>query len=456
MASIFAILIKPVDSLAAFWPANAILLGMMVRFNRSATVYGWVAAFLGFSAAEFMTGHPVNVSLWFTTANMTGAITGWLLFTLLNSNDRRIKRPLSFLYVVLICLASAFVSACTGGGVLDIFLGFGIPASLNRWFVAEFANKIAIVPVFLSYPGFKAVRTCWRQSRTQEGFSSEKIAPILSLLGLLILGHLVDGPGIIGFLVPALLWCAMTYSVFTTAVITMVSCCCLLLSVEGFGLLYPELAEIHAFQPSIRFGIALMSVGPLLVAAKTASRSRTIHELIRIAYYDQLTGLLSRSTFKERGEKLLRESIRKQEPLTVVMLDIDHFKRINDQNGHAAGDMVLKHFALTVRSGLRDADVLGRLGGEEFAMVLPQTSARDAEVIAARIRSAVQEGEFYASDGRRINVTVSIGIAERTNFRLQTLDELLAHADECLYAAKAAGRNTVVLSPSSRTRSEWD
>lgn len=136
--------------MAAFWPANAVLLGMMVRYRRFATFWGWIAAALAFGVAELAATYPLNISLLFTAANMAGAPTGWLLFHLLRLSDRRLMRPLTVLYLFIICLAASIAAACVGGGALDIYLGYGITSSFLRWMVAELANQLIILPVLIA------------------------------------------------------------------------------------------------------------------------------------------------------------------------------------------------------------------------------------------------------------------------------------------------------------------
>ncbi|ABS17286.1 diguanylate cyclase (plasmid) [Brucella anthropi ATCC 49188] len=224
----------------------------------------------------------------------------------------------------------------------------------------------------------------------------------------------------------------------------MLSCSWLLLSIAGVIGAFPVLSQMYEFQPSLRFGIALMSLGPLLVATINAARQKELSDLSRAAYFDVLTGLLSRSAFRERGQKLLRESIVAGRDLTAMMLDIDHFKQINDQNGHASGDKVLIDFAQLVRDQLREGDLFGRLGGEEFAILLPNTSSRQAEKIASRVRLRVQNATFTGTDNQPLKVTVSMGLVDIADCPSTKLDELLHCADQSMYAAKSSGRNIVI------------
>jgi diguanylate cyclase (GGDEF)-like protein len=133
-------------------------------------------------------------------------------------------------------------------------------------------------------------------------------------------------------------------------------------------------------------------------------------------------------------------------PVSLLMLDLDHFKRINDTYGHLGGDDVLKAFSVVVRSCLRKEDLLARYGGEEFVVLLPGASQTQASSLAERIREGVAARSFDAN-GHLVRVTVSIGIASEGGDTLPSLEAMLGRADEALYRAKNEGRNRVVALP---------
>lgn len=170
-------------------------------------------------------------------------------------------------------------------------------------------------------------------------------------------------------------------------------------------------------------------------------------ELWELATIDSLTGFLNRRHFLVRLQEEFNRMQRNVEMhSSVLMLDLDFFKRINDQYGHAAGDAVLKHFADIIRRQQRKIDVVGRLGGEEFAIILPYTGLSDAEVFAERLRKSVAENRLRQQN-TLIEITVSIGIALLSSDS-KSADSVLRAADRALYIAKEAGRNQVVLSTS--------
>jgi diguanylate cyclase (GGDEF)-like protein len=160
----------------------------------------------------------------------------------------------------------------------------------------------------------------------------------------------------------------------------------------------------------------------------------------QLATVDSLTGMLNRRAFFERADNARQLALRLRKPIALLMLDIDHFKQLNDSFGHACGDEALKAFADTARGALRDHDLIGRLGGEEFALALPGTTLDGALEAAERLRLAVKEAPMLACTPA-YRMTVSIGVVMIDTF--EELTAALARADHALYAAKTGGRNRV-------------
>jgi diguanylate cyclase (GGDEF)-like protein len=161
------------------------------------------------------------------------------------------------------------------------------------------------------------------------------------------------------------------------------------------------------------------------------------------ALRDTLTGLGNHRAFQEEMERQWAGAVRHNQPLALAIVDLDDFKRINDDYGHHGGDRALQSFGQLLRAQVRDFDVAARLGGEEFAILLPQTTAEAATVVAARTRDTLAASPIPVSNEATVQLSASFGIAESSPG--QTTDELLRRADEALYAAKRAGKNRYVV-----------
>jgi diguanylate cyclase (GGDEF)-like protein len=162
------------------------------------------------------------------------------------------------------------------------------------------------------------------------------------------------------------------------------------------------------------------------------------------AITDGLTGLATHDFFQQRLAQEMRESTRYGRPLSFLIFDLDHFKSINDNHGHQAGDTVLKGAAAMLKEFVRGSDLVARYGGEEFAVILPQTNEEDAYNLAERLRQILEELEFEINPERKLKVTASIGVASRIEGDVMPKD-LIKRADVALYSAKNAGRNRVVI-----------
>ena len=218
--------------------------------------------------------------------------------------------------------------------------------------------------------------------------------------------------------------------------------------------LYNDAAEI-SIAILVTFGVAgdpLLAVAALPVVT-LLQRSLSHMQLVSESRNDSKTGLLNAATWDRESTVEVARAVRTQSPLAIAMVDIDKFKVINDTYGHLVGDQVLKEIANTLNALLRDYDLAGRFGGEEFSLLLPQTRAVDAFRIAERVRAKIAALSIIApgaTGGERVQVTVSIGVAALDSGGKRELSQLLAMADAALYRAKAGGRDQVQMISTSR------
>ena len=184
-----------------------------------------------------------------------------------------------------------------------------------------------------------------------------------------------------------------------------------------------------------------LRMGQLLKRLKTQTKI-----LSRLAALDELTGIYNRRSMYDVLQTEFQRHLRYGHPLSILMMDIDHFKGVNDGYGHAAGDEVLRDFVDTVSKLLRSNDMLSRYGGEEFCAVLPESDEQSAEKVAERIRKTIQDSDFPVRD-TQVSITVSIGIATLKPGMEKDVRWLLETADKALYRAKQRGRNCVASHP---------
>ena len=219
----------------------------------------------------------------------------------------------------------------------------------------------------------------------------------------------------------------------------------------GFGLAH-ETTFLQATPLNIAFlGIATLTLPCLAVGMVMLAHDRLAQRMERLATIDDLTGVLGRRAFIARAEALANIAKATQSKLSIAILDIDNFKSVNDRYGHAAGDQALAHVASAIAHELRHGDVLGRIGGEEFALVLPMTGKEEAARITNRLRVVVETSVVHAPVGE-VFCTLSAGVDEFASG--DTLAAVMARADTALYAAKGNGRNCVMMAGAAPVR--WD
>ncbi len=458
-ALLAALMTRLLGPLSLFWPANAVLLGMLLRHPEKATPAGWLGAYAGFLGADFLAGTSLPMNLWLNTANMVGVAAGYFVANrVLPVNARHLKQPRTILSVLTVCLASAAAGAIAGGAASPVLFDRSLLAGLVDWFNGDLALYILLLPVMLAAP--PTPHLSWhllaqRLRSIQKDWAT--VLPAISLALSLVIAILVGGPGVLALPVPALIWCALRYAVFPTLALTALLSVIQLFSIAASVMVLPEgkLLYMNSLQ-SARLGIALIALGPMAVAIVNGARNDLLRRLDYMARHDHLTGVLQRRSFMECGAPLLARDAAADRPTAVLMIDIDHFKQINDRFGHAQGDRALATVAAELLAGMRDGDILGRIGGEEFAALLPNTDMRQAALAAERLRARVEAIAAPSDDARALHMhplprlTASFGVAVSHAGTSLTLNDLLTHADSALYEAKSSGRNRVEFAAPAR------
>jgi diguanylate cyclase (GGDEF)-like protein len=230
---------------------------------------------------------------------------------------------------------------------------------------------------------------------------------LLSVIALEAISYWIKGPGSLAFSLPALIWCALSYRIFSLTLITATLC---LSSIIFISLGTLEFTPAHFLETlSFRMGLCMLVLGPLAVAGSHMARNELMQKLSHAVNHDFLTDMLARGAFMKQGQRILERCRQDGQPFAILMLDLDHFKQINDSFGHAGGDQLLRSFSQTLTQVLRAQDIVGRMGGEEFAVALPKVDATAAQEIAKRINRAIRELRVPMDD-KTMSATVSIGL----------------------------------------------
>lgn len=437
-AAMVGILLRPIGYLSVFWPANQIALVLLVRYPRLLRPLGLLALFASFVAADLLTGTSLRLSAGFSTANLFGAVCGWLILRRQSERDLQMEGQYSALQVFFASGVAALASACIGGPVSAWAFELSLIQGLMMWWTGEWMNAMILLPFLLALPSARKAVT--GQERMPWAL---KLLPVLAVVGLEMTSYMVGNKvGSLVFSLPALLWCALSYRILPTAVITMAVFVTKVIVISStMGFVPSNFLDAATF----RLGITMLILGPLSVAGAHAARTELLHRMRYQAHHDSLTDLLSRNGFVQASHSLLKRLTHEGSSAAVLMLDLDHFKRVNDSHGHASGDRLLRDVSSALAESLRPQDLLGRIGGEEFAVVLPNISFLDATTIADRLCQTVRSGQFHTAHNKPLQATLSIGLAYSQTLKAgDSLDDLLREADLALYQAKARGRDCAV------------
>lgn len=427
---------RPVGFLATFWPANAVMLGMLLRIPQARNIICWIAGFCAFLAADLGTGSTWEKSLILNANNLLSIAGAYMVLSRLPPPFVRLRHSASVPFLLIGSMAGSLAAGIGAMFTNPVLFGESARSGLQFWFVTELANYLAVLPLILTAPNPFNYKTAFHWP------SLTQCAPFVALCLSCLASITIGGAGAIVFIVPALLWCGLTYSVFLTAVLTAASSYWAMSQIVAIYLPSGSMGSISSDLISYRLGVSFIALSPIMQAVASTGRRSTIDHFKDAANRDSLTRIANRGAFLDRARTLILQSAT---PPVMLMMDIDHFKRINDRFGHPIGDMVLVEFTRSVSQCLRDCDLFGRLGGEEFAVLIPECKLRQGHIIAERIRSSISNEQLELDDGQSFAVTVSIGVANAYSLQ-ESVTALLKRADAALYAAKRDGRNRVELS----------
>ena len=443
LCCILGIASRPHSFLASFWPANSILLGILIRYPASRNLFSIVGAITGFVLADLVFKTKIFEIVILTIANFCYIAVTFGLYKVCIPRLQSVQKGYFYLFLFIFCAVGSFTGAVFASIFVPltstVFMHGPFWIELGGWFTAEMQNALLLLPILINLPSHSEAKkylTFFKQVKPAH------LMPFLSVVFALIICFYDNGPGSILYPIAALIWCALTYQHFSVALITSLSATCLLYHLTyNYILLYPEAYLSNSI--SIRLGMIMMVIAPLTASNINIIRTRLIKELEHLASHDELTSSLNRRYFYQNARALLEKAWTKNMPAAFLMLDIDHFKEVNDCYGHAIGDQALQLCSNTIQNCLRTNDLLGRLGGEEFAILLLGMNQEQTFQLAENIREKVSQQPIYLTDNHAIFIKVSIGVSFFDSGRTNSIEQLLKEADQALYRAKRLGRNNV-------------
>lgn len=427
------------SGIAAIWPASGIMLAGLLLLDKHAHITLYASVFVASMAANLSIGSTLWLATAFSVANLVEASVAHHLIGRFSKPDKSIASPYNLTIGALTAVAAAIVSASVAAllsGLVSaefiiswattVFFGMATIAPpilfiAKDWSRLQPAEKAAILPHFVAIAALSSV-AFWQSDvpllwlpMAALGYSTYRLGLTGSALGLLTIAATGSFHSAAGF--------GVMNASETTITSTM------LLQVYLLGLLLSTLPIASLLERHDANVLALD-------AARNLAEDRAI-EARRLAETDALTGIANRGKVMGDLTKLLTEARKHGSPLTIMMIDVDHFKSINDSFGHAAGDKALMTIAAIGDQLAGERGCFGRIGGEEFLMVLPNNNAASTITIAERFQDTVHG---YDWKGMGLDqITLSIGVAGRSMG--QDEKSLLSAADQALYEAKSDGRN---------------
>lgn len=439
----------------AVWPPSGIALAAILALGNRV----WPGVWLGAALVNLTVASSPLAALAIGSGNALEALAGAELVRRHISDAPpffdRVRNVVMFVAIAALC---STVAASIGVGALVLEGAVPWPefaANWGTWWHGDTAGIIIVTPLVLTWSSRHDI--VWTPAKLWEaaGFA----------LSLLLVAYVVFGHGnrylsslpLTFLILPFIIWAAFRFSrrEVTTAIATVCSVA-VWQTVEGQGPFALESLNLELLV-LLAFISTVVTTG-LMLSAAVGERSRTmgrladaLRELQEQARTDPLTGLANRRFLWEFLQREWIRARRRKSPLAVVMIDLDHFKRVNDTFGHDAGDQMLMDVADLLKAHVRGSDMACRFGGEEFALVLPDATLDGVQRRAVDIREAIKRLEPVHRDRRLGPVTASFGIALYPD-HADDPESLLRVSDQALYAAKSGGRDRVIISPARPVR----
>ncbi len=445
---------RQAGNIATLWPPNGMLVAALLLSPRQRWMDILVAGAIGSVSANLFNGSSAIAASSITLANLVEAMIAATIIR--RETGRRVlfQHSSDVMVLILASVTAALIAGALSATSAALLAGAPFVTIFIKWVAGDVLGLLVVMPIAVIAHDLLTRGPDLMMAR------SSRLEAALILTGVLVVSVAVFSPDVppVQFLVmPTVLLASFRLgplgAALSTVIVAVVGSIGTVLAASA-GASTPDEVTLRVFNFQLNLAVLFLTALPIgsamaqraqLERDLTDAKERADHyatEMASLVNVDDLTGLATRRCFLEQLDQMAATARRVGHPLTLAMIDIDHFKPINDQYGHAVGDAVLMAIGAACRSAVRSADVIGRLGGEEFAMLMPLTDQETAFRIVDRLREAVAAIAIPTSDGRTVSVTISVGMAM---FVDQQIDRLLLDADRALYSAKETGRNRVVL-----------
>ena len=445
---------RQAGNIATLWPPNGMLVAALLLTPRRRWTEVFMAGVIGSMAANMYNGNTFIAAGSITVANL---IEAGIAATIISGQAARrvlFQRSTDVAVLIIAAVTAALVAGAVSATSAMLLSGAPFTTIFIKWVLGDVLGLLVVMPIAMIAHAHVTRGPDLMMSRRSQ------VEAMLLLSVVLTVSVAVYSPGAppVQYLVmPTVLLASFRLgplgAALSTVIVAVIGSLSTVMASRA-GALTPDEATMRVF--NFQLNLAVLFLTALPIGAAMAQRSQLEQDLIdekersdrfardmaSLVNVDDLTGLATRRFFLEKLDALAATARRLTQPLTLAMIDIDHFKPINDQHGHAVGDAVLRAIGVACRNAVRTNDVIGRLGGEEFAMLMPLTDQMAAYRIVDRLREAVAAITIPTGDGHTVSVTISVGMAM---FVDQQIDRLLLDADRALYVAKERGRNCVVL-----------
>ncbi len=443
---------RQAGNIATLWPPNGMLVAALLLSRRSRWRDVLLAGALGSLAANVFNGNGMVAAGSITVANLVEAIVASSIIRRRTGTRRLFQQSDDVVVLIIASVVAALTAGTLSAASAHLLAGAPFARIFIKWVLGDVLGLLVVMPIAVIVHDLVTLGPDLMLAHRSR---VEGALVLLGVSGVAMGVYAPNAPPIQYLVMPAVLLASFRLGPFGAALSTMIVASLGSLGTAAAAALVsaPDDVTIRVFY--FQLNLAVLFLTALPIGAAMAQRARLERDLTEqkeradtfaiemasLANVDDLTGLATRRHFLDQLDIMAGAARRAGHPLTLAMLDIDHFKPINDRHGHAIGDAVLTAIGAACRASVRGDDVIGRLGGEEFAMLMPITEADTAFRIVDRLREAVAAIAIPLRDGATVSVTISVGMAV---FRDQQIDGLLLDADRALYLAKEQGRNRVV------------